>query len=53
VVGHHVAVPDHHAGRVDALLDEQVELDQIKAEQKVNATAEVAANRPAAADGSL
>ena len=26
VVGDHVAVPDHHAGRVDALLDEQVEL---------------------------
>ena len=26
MVGHHVAVPDHHAGRVDALLDEQVEL---------------------------
>ena len=26
VVRHHVAVADHHAGRVDALLDQQVEL---------------------------
>ena len=26
MVGDHVAVPDHHAGRVDALLGEQVEL---------------------------